>query len=105
MAVANQPRQWGERLQRMAQLEDTALLWLTSSEVGSVLPKPPLLEAARRKMSIEAHDCLYLSCVSASLDTAKHIGMATAYFAVDTKNIKETKHPTVTSFANVFKKP
>lgn len=102
VAVGNQPRQWGDRLRRMAQLENLTELWLTSGEVGAALPQPPLLEAARRKISIDAYDCLYLSSVPAFLDVGKDLGMSTAYFAASPKDAPVTSHPVVRGFADIL---
>ncbi|MDE0268558.1 MAG: hypothetical protein OXI96_05925 [Acidimicrobiaceae bacterium] len=103
VAVSNQPRQWGERLRRMAQLEDLLDLWLTSGEVGAVLPQQSLLEAARRTMSIEVYDCLYLSSVSEHLDAAEQIGMITKHFAVGKDDTTGVSHSVVRGFADVLK--
>ena len=102
-AVGNQPRQWGERLQRMAQIEDSIKLWLTSGEVGAVLPGPPLLEAARRKMVVDANDCLYLSSVPQYLDEARELGMATAYFTASPNDMQETEHTLVRGFDDILR--
>ncbi len=101
--VGNQPRRWGERLRRMAQLEDSTAMWMTSAEVGAVLPSPSLLEATRRKMSIDVHDCLYLSSVPEFLDAAELLGMNTAYFAASPNDLQETSHTVVRGFDDILR--
>ena len=103
VVVANQPQHWGIRLRRMAQIEDLTALWLTSSEVGAVLPNPPLLEAVRRKMSADVHDCLYLSSVPQFLDAAEELGMSTAYFAASPSDMLEVSHPVVRGFPDILR--
>ena len=71
--------------------------------MGAVLPHPPLLEAARRKMSIDAYDCLYLSSVPEFLDAAKELGMATAYFAASPSDARDTSHPLVKGFTDILR--
>ena len=101
--VANQPRRWGERLRRMAQLEDSTALWLTSAEVGAALPHPPLLEATRRRMTVDAQDCLYLSSVPEYLDMAAKLQMNTAYFAASPADVLETSHTLVKGFDDILR--
>ena len=102
-AVGNQPKEWGRRLQRMAQLEDPVSSWLVSGEVGAVLPEPPLFEATRRVMSVDLYDCLYLSSIPEYLDAAAEMGMATAYFAVSPGDVQETEHTLVRGFDDILK--
>ena len=102
-AVGNQPREWGHRLRRMAQLEDSVSSWLVSGEVGAVLPEPPLFEATRRVMSVDLYDCLYLSSVPAYLDAAADLGMATAYFAASPADVQETEHTLVKGFDDILR--
>lgn len=102
-AVGNQPREWGDRLRRMAQLEDSMASWLVSGEVGAVLPEPPLFEATRRVMSVDLYDCLYLSSVPEYLDAAAKMGMATAYFAASPQDMLETDHTIVRGFDDLLR--
>ena len=102
-AVGNQPKEWGRRLQRMAQLEDSVSSWLVSGEVGAVLPEPPLFEATRRVMSVDLYDCLYLSSVPEFLDAAAELGMATAHFAASPNDVVETEHTLVRGFDDILK--
>ena len=102
-AVGNQPKEWGRRLQRMAQLEDSVSSWLVSGEVGAVLPEPPLFEATRRVMSVDLYDCLYLSSVPEYLDAAAELGMATACFAASPNDVQETEHTLVRGFDDILK--
>ncbi len=101
--IGNQPRRWGERLQRMAQIEESVSLWLTSAEVGATLPSPPLLEASRRQLLVDAADCLYLSSVPDNLDTAANIGMNTAYFAATPDDLIDTEHVIVKGFEDILR--
>ena len=102
-AVGNQPKEWGQRLQRMAELEDSVSSWLVSGDVGAVLPEPPLFEATRRVMSVDLYDCLYLSSVPEYLDAAAEMGMATGYFAVSPEDVQETEHTLVRGFDDILK--
>lgn len=102
-AVANQPREWGLRLRRMAHLEDSVSCWLVSGEVGAALPEPPLFEATRRMMSVDLYDCLYLSSVPEYLDAAAEMGMATAYFAASPNDLQETEHTVVRGFDDILR--
>lgn len=102
-AVGNQPRPWGERLRRMASLEDSVASWLVSGDVGATLPEPSLLEATRRTMSVDIYDCLYLSSVPEHLDAAAEVGMATAYFAASPADVLETSHTMVRGFSDILR--
>ena len=102
-AVGNQPREWGMRLRRMAQLEDSVSSWLVSGEVGAALPERPLFEATRRVMSVDLYDCLYLSSVPEYLDAASDMGMATAYFAASPEDVQETEHTLVRGFDDILR--
>ncbi len=102
-AIGNQPREWGQRLRRMAQLEDSVSSWLVSGEVGAALPERPLFEATRRVISVDVHDCLYLSSVLQYLDAAAEIGMATGYFAASPEDIQETEHSLIRGFDDILK--
>ena len=102
-AVGNQPREWGMRLRRMAQLEDSVSSWLVSGDVGAVLPERPLFEATRRVMSVDLYDCLYLSSVPEFLDAASDMGMATGYLAASPEDVQETEHTLVRGFDDILR--
>ncbi len=102
-AVGNQPREWGMRLRRMAQLEDSVSSWMVSGDVGAALPERPLFEATRRVMSVDLYDCLYLSSVPEFLDAAADMGMATGYFAASPEDVQETEHPLVRGFDDILR--
>ena len=102
-AIGNQPREWGLRLRRMAQLEDSVSSWLVSGDVGAALPERPLFEATRRVMSVDLYDCLYLSSVPEYLDAASDMGMATGYFAASPEDVQETEHPLIRGFDDIVK--
>ena len=102
-AVGNQPREWGMRLRRMAQLEGSVSSWLVSGEVGAALPERPLFEATRRVMSVDLYDCLYLSSVPEFLDAASDMGMATGYFAASPEDVQETDHPLIRGFDDILR--
>jgi FMN phosphatase YigB (HAD superfamily) len=101
--VGNQPRAWGERLRRMASLEDSVASWLVSGDVGSMLPEPALFEATRRTLSVDLFDVLYLSSVPEYLDAASDLGMATAYFAAGPGEVIETDHTLVRGFDDLLR--
>ena len=102
-AIGNQPREWGLRLRRMAQLEDSVSSWLVSGDVGAALPERPLFEATRRVMSVDLYDCLYLSSVPEYLDAASDMGMATGYFAASPEDVQETEHPLIRGYDDILK--
>lgn len=102
-AVGNQPREWGLRLRRMAELEDSVSSWLVSGEVGAVLPERPLFEATRRVMSVDLYDCLYLSSVPEYLDAASDMGMATGYFAASPEDVQETEHTLIRGYDDILR--
>ena len=102
-AVGNQPREWGMRLRRMAQLEDSVSSWLVSGEVGAALPERPLFEATRRVMSVDLYDCLYLSSVPEFLDAASDMGMATGYFAASPEDVQDSEHTLVRGFDDILR--
>ena len=102
-AVGNQPREWGLRLRRMAELEDSVSSWLVSGEVGAALPERPLFEATRRVMSVDLYDCLYLSSVPEYLDAASDMGMATGYFAASPEDVQETEHTLIRGFDDILR--
>ena len=101
--VGNQPRAWGERLRRMASLEDAVASWLVSGDVGSMLPEPALFEATRRTLSVDLYDVLYLSSVPDYLDAAADLGMATAYFAAGPSDVVDTPHTLVRGFEDLLR--
>ena len=102
-AVGNQPREWGLRLRRMAQLEDSVSSWLVSGDVGAALPERPLFEATRRVMSVDLYDCLYLSSVPEYLDAAADMGMATGYFAASPEDVQETEHTLIRGYDDILR--
>ena len=102
-AIGNQPREWGLRLRRMAELEDSVSSWLVSGEVGAALPERPLFEATRRVMSVDLYDCLYLSSVPEYLDAAADMGMATGYFAASPEDVQETEHTLIRGYDDIIK--
>ncbi len=102
-AVGNQPREWGLRLRRMGQLEDSVSSWLVSGDVGAALPERPLFEATRRVMSVDLYDCLYLSSVPEYLDAASDMGMATGYFAASPEDVQETEHTLIRGFDDILR--
>lgn len=102
-AVGNQPREWGLRLRRMAQLEDSVSSWLVSGDVGAVLPERSLFEATRRVMSVDLYDCLYLSSVPEYLDAASDMGMATGYFAASPEDVQETEHTLIRGYDDILR--
>ncbi len=102
-AVGNQPRAWGDRLRRMAALDDSIASWMVSGDVGSALPEPALFEATRRTMSVDLFDCFYLSNVPEHLDAAEKLGMATGLFVADTETAPETAHTVVRGFEDLLR--
>ena len=102
-AIGNQPREWGDRLRRMAALDGTVASWMVSGDVGSVLPEPALFEATRRTMSVDLFDCFYLSNVPANLDAARKLGMATGLFVVGTEVAPPTDHTPVRGFEDLLR--
>lgn len=102
-AVGNQPRSWGDRLRRMAALDDAVSSWLVSGDVGSTLPEPALFEATRRTMSVDLFDCFYLSNVPENLDAAKDHGMATGLFVAGDEPAPETEHTVVRGFEDLLR--
>jgi len=102
-AVGNQPRAWGDRLRRMASLDDAVASWMVSGDVGSALPEPALFEATRRTMSVDLFDCFYLSNVPEHLDAAKELGMATGLFVAGTEAAPDTEHTVVRGFEDLLR--
>lgn len=102
-AVGNQPRVWGDRLRRMAALEDSVASWMVSGDVGSALPEPALLEATRRTMSVDLYDCFYLSNVPEHLDAARELEMATGLFVAGNEVAPETDHTIVRGFDDLLR--
>ena len=102
-AIGNQPRAWGDRLRRMAALEDSISSWIVSGDVGSILPEPALFEATRRTMSVDLFDCFYLSSNRGNLDVAEELGMATGLFLSGNDAIPETDHTVVLGFEDLLK--
>ncbi len=102
-AIGNQPRAWGDRLRRMAALEDSISSWMVSGDVGSILPEPALFEATRRTMSVDLFDCFYLSSIPGNLDVAEELGMATGLFLSGSDAIPDTDHTVVLGFEDLLK--
>ena len=102
-AIGNQPRGWGDRLRRMAALEDSIASWMVSGDVGSILPEPALFEATRRTMSVDLFDCFYLSNIPGNLDVAEELGMATGLFLSGQDPIPDTGHTVVLGFDDLLK--
>ena len=102
-AVGNQPRVWGDRLRRMAALDNAVASWMVSGDVGSILPEPALFEATRRTMSVDLFDCFYLSNVPENLDAAKELGMATGLFVAGNEPAPETEHTVVRGFEDLLR--
>ena len=102
-AIGNQPRAWGDRLRKMAALEDSISSWMVSGDVGSILPEPALFEATRRTMSVDLFDCFYLSSIQGNLDVAEELGMATGLFLSGNDTIPDTDHTVVLGFEDLLK--
>lgn len=102
-AIGNQPRAWGDRLRRMAALDDAVASWMVSGDVGSALPEPALFEASRRTMSVDLFDCFYLSNVPEHLDAAKELGMATGLFVAGNEHAPESEHTLVRGFEDLLR--
>jgi FMN phosphatase YigB (HAD superfamily) len=102
-AVGNQPQVWGDRLRRMAALDDSVSSWMVSGDVGSTLPEPALFEATRRTMSVDLFDCFYLSNVPEHLDAAKKLGMATGLFVAGNEAAPDTEHTVVRGFEDLLR--
>lgn len=102
-AIGNQPRAWGDRLRRMAALDDAVASWMVSGEIGSALPEPALFEATRRRLSVDLFDCFYLSNVPEHLDAAKELGMATGLFVAGTEPAPDTDHAVVRGFEDLLR--
>lgn len=102
-AVANQPRAWGDRLRRMAALDDAVASWMVSGDVGSMLPDPGLFEATRRTNSVDLYDCFYLSNVPEHLDAAQDLGLATGLFVTGSEEAPETDHTVVRGFEDLLR--
>jgi len=102
-AIGNQPRAWGDRLRRMAALDDALSSWMVSGDVGSTLPEPALFEATRRTMSVDLFDCFYLSNVPEHLDAAEAMGMATGLFVAGDEDAPETSHTVVRGFEDLLR--
>ncbi len=102
-AIGNQPRAWGDRLRKMAALEDSISSWMVSGDVGSILPEPALFEATRRTMSVDLFDCFYLSSIQGNLDVAEELGMATGLFLSGNDAIPDTDHTVVLGFEDLLK--
>lgn len=102
-AIGNQPRVWGDRLRRMAALDDAVASWMVSGDVGSTLPEPALFEATRRTMSVDLFDCFYLSNIPANLDAAKELGMATGLFVAGNEAAPDTDHTVVRGFEDLLR--
>ena len=102
-AVGNQPRAWGDRLRRVAALDDAVASWMVSGEIGSLLPEPALFEATRRTMSVDLFDCFYLSNVPEHLDAAKELGMATGLFVAGNEPSPQTDHTLVRGFEDLLR--
>lgn len=102
-AIGNQPRAWGDRLRRMAALDDAVASWIVSGDVGSTLPEPALFEATRRTMSVDLFDCFYLSNNPRNLDVAEELGMATGLFLSGNDAIPDTDHTVILGFEDLLK--
>lgn len=102
-AIGNQPAGWGNRLRRMASLDDVVDSWMVSGDVGSPLPEPALFEATRRTMSVDLFDCFYLSNVPEHLDAAEALGMATGLFVTGAEDAPETTHTIVRGFDDLLR--
>lgn len=101
--IGDQPRAWGDRLRRMAALDDSISSWMVSGDVGSTLPEPALFEATRRTMSVDLFDCFYLSNIPGNLDVAEELGMATGLFLSGSDPIPDTDHTVILGFEDLLK--
>jgi len=102
-AVGNQPREWGNRLRRMASLDGVLSSWLVSGEVGARLPDPALFEATRRTMSVDLYDCFYLSNRPEHLDAAHALDVATGLFVANGQPASDTNHLIVRGFDDLLR--
>ena len=101
--IGNQPRAWGDRLRRMAALDDSISSWMVSGDVGSTLPEPALFEATRRTMSVDLFDCFYLSNIPGNLNVAEELGMATGLLLSGNDPIPDTHHTVILGFEDLLK--
>ncbi len=101
--VANDPRQWGDRLRRMASLDGVVAAWVVSGDVGALLPERGIFEATRRILAVDLEDCLYLSSVPTHLDAASALGMATVHFAAAPSDEPAAGHTVIHGFDEMLR--
>lgn len=79
--------------------------WIVSAEVGVRKPDPAAFEAIRRLTGLPYQSCLVVDGRIPSLDTAKTLGMMTAWFTrVPPEADAEVGHSVVTRFSDFFRR-
>lgn len=101
--VTNDVSAWSRRLRER---DNLAMIWpwIISADVGVQKPDTGIYEALRRESGVPYESCLLIDNNADHLDTAKTLGMSTAFFTTKRPPAgKRPSHPIVTSFADFFR--
>lgn len=102
--ISNDLAEWSYRLRDLHGMSGVAP-WIVSSEIGVRKPDPAAFEALRRVTGVPYHSMLIVDAQIPSLDTAKTLGMMTAWFARQRPaDGAEPGHAVVTKFADFFRR-
>lgn len=103
-ALTNDVGSWSRSLRNRDNL-NMIWPWIISADVGARKPDPGLFEALRRETNVPYENCLFIDTNLENLDTAKTLGMATAYFADERPSPhSRPSHPVVTNFGDFFRR-
>ena len=103
-AVTNDVSAWSRRLRER---DNLAMIWpwVISADIGVRKPDPGIFEALRREAGVPYESCLLIDTNAAHLDTARTLGMSTAFFTSRKLSPNERpNHPVVSSFSDFFRR-
>lgn len=97
VVVANDVPSWSRRLADLAGLAGLVDAWITSAELGALLPEGPAYRALAARLGVDAARCLVIDDQVRALDAAAAAGFATAWFQPNPMVAASPKHPTLRS--------
>lgn len=102
--ISNDLAEWSYGLRDLHGMQGM-MPWVVSAEAGVLKPDPAIYEAVRRFTGLPFGTCLMIDGEVASLDTARDLGMMTAWFTrTRPDETVETAHPVLNRFGDFFRR-
>ncbi len=95
VVIANDVPAWARRLADLSGLEGEVDRWITSAELGALLPEGPAYRSLASLLGVDPGRCLVIDDQLAALEAASAAGFATAWFQPNALVAASHKHPTL----------